>query len=81
MENDFDQQLDRCEFIRKIMRYLISSVLGISAGALILKRIMASDDEKCLNHFICQDCAGLFDCNLPSALKLKENPKGVKYAR
>ncbi len=73
MNKDIDQDLDRREFIHKIMRYLISSVLGVSAGALIFKRIKASDDEKCLNYFICQDCVKLSNCNLPYALKLKGN--------
>lgn len=73
MEKNLDQWLDRREFIRKIMRYLISTVLSISSFALIFKKIKVSDDERCFNHFLCQDCVKLSDCNLQSALKVKGN--------
>lgn len=81
MVRDFEQLLDRREFISKIMRYLISGGLGISTGALILKRIRAKDDERCTNYFTCQNCAKLFDCDLPSALNVKENLEGDKYVQ
>lgn len=81
MDEDLEQQLDRREFIRRLMRYLISSGLVVSTSALIFKRIRVSNDETCFNYFICQDCKKLFNCNLPSALKTKENFESDKYAR
>lgn len=67
MDENLEQQLDRREFIRKITRYVISSGLVIATSILIFKRIKRSGNEKCINDFICQNCAKLSNCTIPHA--------------
>lgn len=68
--DEFDR--DRREFIWDLGRYLLLGGLGAVSGGLIIKRLLASDEQKCIEPNICHSC-DIFDrCDLSTALKAKE---------
>lgn len=63
---EFDK--DRRDFIWSFGRYLLLGGLASVSGGLILKRLLASEEQKCIEPNICKSC-NIFDkCDLPKAL-------------
>ncbi len=63
---EFDK--DRREFIWSLGRYLLLGGLASVSGGLIIKRVLASDEQKCIEPNVCRSCSVFNKCDLPKAL-------------
>ena len=66
----FDE--DRREFIWSLGRYLLLGGLVSVTGGLILKRVLASEEKRCIEPNICRSCNILHKCELPTALLVRK---------
>ncbi len=64
------EELDkgRRDFIWSLGRYLLLGGLASVSGGLILKRVLASDEQKCIEPNVCRSCNVFDKCDLPKAL-------------
>jgi hypothetical protein len=72
--------MDRKEFIKTSGRWMILGVLTAFTGGLVLKRRISVNKDACsISSGRCRECAILASCNLPEAVKLRndEKEKGI----
>jgi len=70
---------NRRQFFVRAARHAIAGLLGLGAGAAVLKRRRLQQRGICVNEGLCRACAVLPDCGLPRALSMKRLTKGADH--